>query len=456
MRRWAISLAMVLCFGRGATAQQAGDYQVFTMTAIPVPTPALKYELLVDPIDREAGNAADVYRQAWTSLPKGDDGLIDQLFSSVDNNSSDFESIAALCQRDSRVFELLEKGSRAETCDWKSGYRLHGGQTLLPHLHQMRTLVRLLALRAHLQVHRGKLEDAIATIQLGYELGRKTGSEPILISGLIGIAIVSTMQLPLEEVMNRPESPNLYWALATLPRPMISFQNNCEAERLSLYANVPGLAKARSGEMSVDQWADVMERIAAFGPDGTPGDTPVPIESLRSSINALLPHAQEYYAQAYHLSADEVAKIDPIKVVGVYGFAQYQNLADEQRTIVGLDYPQLIPALQEFDKKIDESKSGEMGDTFAVLLPSITPAVERYVKLDRQIAALTGAEAIRDYAAANDGKLPAHLSDMTDMPAPPNPRTGKPFEYSVQGDEATLSDDQPADYPLKYIIRIAK
>ncbi len=423
---------------------------------MPLPIPSMKYELLVDPIDQEAGNAADTYRKAWAALGKGDDAIADQLFEAMQKGSSDFDAIAALCGRNGQVFDLLERAGRAETCDWESGYRQHGARTLLPHLRNMRTLGRLLALRAHGLVHQGKIEDAIATIRIGCELGRKTGLEPIPISGLVGNGIVSMMQLDLVEAMNRLESPNLYWALATLPMPIIDFRRGMEAERISLYVNVPVLFKTRSGEITVEQWADAMGQIAAFKPDGEPGDAPVPIESIKEMIKPLIPAAREYYAQTHQLSAAEVAKIDPIKVVGVYGFDRYQAYADEKWAINSLPYPRLIPALEGFDREIEQTRDGEMGDVFTVLLPSVTGVARKYVALDRQIAALTCVEAIRNYAAEHDGKLPGSLGDMTDTPAPLNPRTGEPFEYHVDGATATLADSKPDDNPLKYLIQIAK
>ncbi|HEX4053468.1 MAG TPA: hypothetical protein VHX86_04315 [Tepidisphaeraceae bacterium] len=47
-------------------------------------------------------------------------------------------------------------------------------------------------------------------------------------------------------------------------------------------------------------------------------------------------------------------------------------------------------------------------------------------------------EAIRAYAAANNGQLPQHLAEITAMPVPVNPRTGKPFDYIVDGNTGVL------------------
>ena len=74
---------------------------------------------------------------------------------------------------------------------------------------------------------------------------------------------------------------------------------------------------------------------------------------------------------------------------------------------------------------------------------------------DRELAALTTVEAIRSYAASHGGKLPAHLEDIMDTPAPNNPATDKPFDYHVNGQAATLSDSA-LNWPMEYSITIRK
>jgi hypothetical protein len=65
-------------------------------------------------------------------------------------------------------------------------------------------------------------------------------------------------------------------------------------------------------------------------------------------------------------------------------------------------------------------------------------------RLERRIAALRCIEAVRMYAAAHDGKLPASLADISDVPIPIDPVTGKDFAYDVAGSAATLSAPPPA------------
>src|SRR5262249_9610886 len=60
-------------------------------------------------------------------------------------------------------------------------------------------------------------------------------------------------------------------------------------------------------------------------------------------------------------------------------------------------------------------------------------------RVDRRFAALRCVEAIRLYLATHDGKLPASLKDITEVPIPVDPMTDLPFEYEVKGDTARLT-----------------
>jgi hypothetical protein len=87
-------------------------------------------------------------------------------------------------------------------------------------------------------------------------------------------------------------------------------------------------------------------------------------------------------------------------------------------------------------------------------VPSFRKFVLTYAIADREVAAMADVEAIRSYAAANNGQLPAHLEDILETPALEDPVTAKPFDYRVDGGVATLSDGVTGGHALKYTIRV--
>jgi hypothetical protein len=71
-------------------------------------------------------------------------------------------------------------------------------------------------------------------------------------------------------------------------------------------------------------------------------------------------------------------------------------------------------------------------------------------------------EAVRLHAAKHDGKLPATLADVTEVPVPADPATGQPFEYAVVGNRFTINvAPPPGEKPeqgnaWKYVVTVAR
>jgi hypothetical protein len=75
------------------------------------------------------------------------------------------------------------------------------------------------------------------------------------------------------------------------------------------------------------------------------------------------------------------------------------------------------------------------------------------VRLDRKIALLRTMEAIRMFAADNSGRLPGSLAEITSVPIPVDPVTGKGFLYKRIGArnarlEATVSPAEIKKRPV--------
>jgi hypothetical protein len=79
----------------------------------------------------------------------------------------------------------------------------------------------------------------------------------------------------------------------------------------------------------------------------------------------------------------------------------------------------------------------------ALLLPAVQKVFTARARTDRRFAALRCVEAVRLYAAAHGGKLPASLADVKEVPVPDDPVTGKPFAYRVREGVATLEGPPP-------------
>jgi len=337
--------------------------------------------------------------------------------------------------------------------------REQGSRTLLPHLTRVRLLANFLRVRSAYEARHGNIDQALALVRLQFELGRKMGEEPIPISGLVANGILAAATLSLGEVMNQPDSPNLYWALASLPRPLVKLQHSMEDERISLTSTFPELSANRIEDMSVDQWHRVFKGVVADVSKNNSDSPPSAMgwandQTVADEVTRFLPQAAAWYGPAHHLSTDQVEQIDSFKVVVRFWYEQCQEIRDDEYKLTALPYPIAIMQMNRVSLRLKQLTMEEPANAFFGWLMDATRMTQTLARGDRVLAALTDVEAIRSYAAANGGKLPASLDDISDTPAMDNPRTGKPFNYQIKGDVATLSDGPILNSDLIYTIHI--
>jgi|GEM_PF-5800136 len=442
--------------------QPIGDIRTFDLTPTPPPSPALKYQLLFDPADRHPGNAALLYSQAELLFSADLSKLVsDTDDASFEKDQTQFNLLAEKCQAPG-IISLLDLAARCEQYDRGTPWREKGFNALIPSLNETRALANLLKINAIRQIRAGKITDGLQNIRIGMELGRKVASEPILVSGLVGNGILAMMTTEvMDELLNRPDSPNLYWAFVSLPRPLISEQNCWQSTRLNLVTTIHELSEVNIDRISADQWHVIIDKAIEVSRIGSGNSNDPRFAQIRQiladEITRSLPEARLSYAATYNLPANSVELLDPFKVVATYWFNEYQAIDDDYYKLTALPYVQQAPLMQATRDKLNRMIRAEPANVFLTFQGNYARICTTLARADRSLAALTIVEALRTYAASHGGALPATLSDIpSDIPIPTNPATARPFGYTLQGDTATLSDLTGADSPLTYTIRIRK
>jgi len=463
MKRWLIGTALFLSCIPAAGAQTLpanGDLRAFELTPSAPPVPALKYELLFDPSERRSGNAALLYFQAEALLSQSLSNTLndaEEASAAVKDHAAFDKLVESLHERN--MIALLNLAARCDVFDPQAPVREMGSGTLLPYLSAERAMANLLMVRAVYDIRKDNLPESLSLIRAGLEMGRKMGQEPILVSGLVAQGIIGlTLSQPMTELMNRPDAPNLYWALASLPRPLISMQRSWGTERIGVLGDAPELASGKIDDLSGQQWRAIFDHMVEYTRSvprqKAPESWADPV-SLAYEVIQTRAVAEAYYARTRNIPADQAAKLNPFKLVATYWYEQYRMISDEQYKMTALPFPLAIAGMKDVNNKLVRMVKAQPGNVF-LARAGLSRFATAYARVDRQIAALTAVEAIRSYAAGYDGKLPLRLADVTDTPVLDNPMTGKPFDYTVQGDSATLADPDGDGLPLKYTIRIRK
>jgi hypothetical protein len=421
------------------------------------PEPALRYRLLPDLADKKSGNAATLYRQASELaerlLPRDRRSIRrDVLERWLRSPLSDVPEAEAreLVKNYGEVFATLRQAVRSGTRDWGMVETLtsNPGGWKLTELYPLDRSLMVVGLRARLALLDGDLPGAVDAAGIELAAARDLGEAPTLIQSLIGIAFAGRALDRIEEIIQHEKTPNLYWSLTQLPSPLIDVGDGLSGERLFLYAQYPGLFRLALGETSKPLSPAQMEKLAAEVLKEEPGaESADPHRKVRLSERILAKHdaAKKALISAGQLR-DLIDSMPHLQVAVLHSLIEYDAMNDEVSRWHRIPFWQARPHLQ----KLEQAKRPD-AESPAIPVSDALPAtairlLESRLRIDRRIAALRCIDAIRYHAAEHQGQLPGKLEQITLVPIPIDPATGKSFQYSVENDAATLTG--PALEPL--------
>ena len=251
--------------------------------------PILKDGLLPPGRDRLTGNAALGYLRAANSNPEpprdpaAAKKLRDQAEAWLELPDGQPVPVAELAEylRPYRpTFRGLDDAARRSTCDWQSHFA--GGAeevAVVPNAVQgYREAGRLLKLRARLDLAEGRPADALRTLQTALQHARHVGEAGSLIDLSVAYALANIAITQAEYLTTTPGAPNLYWALVTLPHPLIDPRPSLDGELRRTLAFLPQLAALEAGPVpeavAAKAFRDHMKLMggAEVGAAGEPGE----------------------------------------------------------------------------------------------------------------------------------------------------------------------------------------
>jgi hypothetical protein len=453
------------------------------------PIPALKYRLLPERGSLVPGNAAVFYHRAIEMLEEARQAarrdkqpgnpLTTEELASGEWMNCPLESIPLERARqwlDTHRGALVETklGAQRQTCNWEFDLRSEGVEMLLPEIQKMRSLIWLVALKTRLAVREHKLDEAIDWLQIGYAMARHVSEGPFLLQGLVGVSLSGVMAKPLEDLIQAPGAPNLFWALAHRPRPFIDLATAAESERFLLEREIPQLRELDSEPWSqekarafTEEMRNKLFRLAGYVARSHADSGSSGVEEWSSKLGLAALVAQAYPEAKVALVAQgrslaQVEAMPVVQVAALHTFQMYQQVRDEEFKWVRLPYYQAFKGMnRSFSRGNLVVRTKPLLRLFTLLTPGITSILMAQVMVDRRLDAMQCIEAIRIYGAAH-GKLPAGLEDISEAPVPVDVATGLPFGYRVQGNHAVLSAPSPPgrpdipQYTIKYELEWAR
>jgi hypothetical protein len=252
--------------------------------------------------------------------------------------------------------------------------------------------------------------------------------------------------------VQQPKAPNLYWPLADLPRPFLDMRRPLASERIGVCGTFPGLLEALNNPdappLTPEQIKPVMNLLMEEFKVGKDYPTRAAISVW---VRAKHKAAKEALVAAGY-PRERVERMPHMQVALMHAMQQYDRLFDEMLKWQTFPYAEAIKGMEQAERRVREARAQVLSPSSDVpalpIAPLFLPAIRRawaaHARIDRRLAALRCVEAIRLYAAAHGGKLPATLADLREVPVPADPYTGKPFAYRVRDGVATLEGPPPA------------
>lgn len=470
MNRILVSVNVVLLAATAAVAQMviqgpttapAESKKTIPMQLRPAaaPRPALRYQFLPEYIEQTPGNAEPLYNTAIHLLPKSDPEMGEQVSGWLDVPLQDLprEEVRQALDEARNALSYTRLASRREWCRWDPPLRAKGDSVMLPELSSLRALGRLVALKARLEMAEGHLDAAVEDLKTGFALARHTTQSPTLINSLVGLAIADLMAKRVQELIVCPDAPNVYWALTDLPSPLIGVRDAMQTERNLILLSMPRLQNIQNAEMSPQQWQDLLTSLNRLsGAMQTDEQTKRPgwDDKLATAAMAvkLYPQAKQHLV-SHGQTKEQVDRMPAPQAILLYMVESYATYRDELFKWFALPYWQAHGELKRVERELAREAESSRGlNPMIGMLPSLSGAYLRTTQLDRQIAALRCIEAIRLHAAASDGRLPASLDDITAVPVPKDPITGRSFVYKLGKETAILEGPAPAGESAKYCV----
>jgi hypothetical protein len=451
----------------------------------PAAAPSLRFPLLPPLREQQPGNALPLYRKARETFvarrPLLNDLAYERASRWVEMPTERLRDEVAKAKEYLKpleeVYEQVEAGARRETCDWGLLEDARKDDPIPNRIFEDAQMLReftfFLQVRARVALADDRPEEALRDVQSIFGLARHVAQAPTAIHSLVAYAIVNVATGTLEAVVQHPKAPNLYWALTDLPRPFVDLRPVVQGEGVLFYASFPGLARVaadrNAGAVAPEQAERYGKRIRDMGfietglTKGDRGDLTALISQIPGGQQALFESREAMnvlrfgqQVQLRHEAAkraliadgrprDKVEQMPPLQVALLHAGLDQERLLDEFQRWDGLPYWQAKPVHDELWQKLKPSGT-LLPEAPAIRLASmeVSGLARIYfnrARSERRLAILRCVEAVRLYAAAHDGKLPASLAEIKEVPIPVDPMTGKAFEYRLEGDRARLSAD---------------
>lgn len=410
-----------------------------TIQAQAIESPVLKYRLIPTEAELKPGNAVPILlRLPWEES---------EYFSKVVPTLAAWDSRTPADPEwkkfpgtlpDAFYLEMKRAAFRRDaTWEYPIGEQ-PGYLIYLPDLNGLRHLLGF-GLSAKVRYHllQGELDQARECILVGLANARHMAATPFYVNQIVAGVTCNLMFDRTADLIAQPKSPNLYWALSTLPDSLLELRRSATFEANSFALSLPA-ANDLDRPRDRAEWKKMLTQLRNFLKEFD-ADTKDPTEADRAQF---VRDARAELPQLLRLPAENIREMSDEEVMVRWYVRVRTNHDHRVAAVVCLQPREAWPRLQELQAEVQavNKKQGAIIPLF-----NHTEVIVAGWSLERKIQALRIVEAVRHYLASHNGRFPDSLTDIKDLSIPLDPLTGAPFEWQVKNNVATLKAPTPPD-----------
>ncbi len=340
------------------------------------------------------------------------------------------------------VFAEIENFGKCEDLTWDERLRdLTGKQladTLMPEMQHARELAKLIRFKCLMHLQKHEFDGAFECICTGYRLAEFLGQGESIVQQLVGIAVCSLMEDCIRKAISTPGCPNLYWAIASIPKPLVSCRKSIELELTGLASYLPILAEAETLSLSAEQWGerwqkDIRVFDTLFAPQQPEDGVTLASAFAWTKENGIAEAKKCLVTNGKTLR--EIQSMPVEQLIALSSLYEIRKLSSDLAK--GFTLPMSIRSevLKAHQLELEAYTAEHPKSIASVVMNLAAPSVEGVGQAESRsvyfLHRLMNVEALRMHLAVH-GELPDALSDMHLAPAMPNPFDGSEFTYDVK------------------------
>lgn len=459
-------------FTGGLPVETNGDIFEETRTLILRPqmaTQEFSSRLFPSADRRQSGNAAPIYLrsnfEAVSSLAK-----LHKL-RNADIFDVPLEKLDLQFVDENAAFRIdeLRRAAYRENSGWEYPFdEIPTWDITLPDVSGSREYATALAAKARACIKRGELEEAEDLICILNGLGRHIGDTPLFVCQDVVASHQRLSRFAFEELIQHPDSSNYYWDLAHVEGLSKQVRRAVQMEMAYLNKTFPRF-REMEGIHDEEAWSrlliDVYDRILKdFDPLPQKFLPERGSEEYAKFMKDWSAQSRTRFQRIHPELKDSMEKMSDPEIGLRYLWERTEEISKRVAAPVMLELPMALSRTAETEKAIlAECEDDLLVKAAALSLYSQQGYVEVVARSEQSIAILQTVEAIRDWSATHDGRLPETLDEL-DLPAPLDPAVNSPFRYVLADDRrnATLRTSAVGSPPLtkpriiRYILTIAE